>query len=106
MDVMGARGIEASQAPLSREADHHEEQSVTAGERRIRLRRSQDAVAVCPADLTTRCELASLLEELGQPEEALFNWKVILACNPNHLEAWEGVARCREKLARGLPRTC
>ncbi|MEW6246893.1 MAG: hypothetical protein AB1555_09305 [Nitrospirota bacterium] len=79
---------------------------MTAGERSSRLRRLQDAVTICPTDLTTRCELASLLEVLNQKEEALFHWKAILACNPNHLEAWEGVARCREKLARGLPRTC
>ncbi len=102
---MGERGTEASQAPLSLEPDHQEEQAVTAGERSVRLRRLQDTVAVCPTDLATRCELANLLEELGRPEEAMRHWKAILTCNPNHLEAWEGVARCREKLARGLPCT-
>lgn len=105
MGSMGERGTETSQAPLPVEPDHQEEQSVTAGERSARLRQLQDAVAVCPTDLTIRCELASLLEVLNQTEEALFHWKAILACNPNHLEAWEGVARCREEMARLFPHT-
>jgi tetratricopeptide (TPR) repeat protein len=105
MGSMGERGTEPSQTPLALGPDRQEERSMTSGERIIRLRRLQDAVTVCPTDLTTRCELASLLEELGRLEEALFNWKAVLACNPNHLNAWEGAARCREELARSCPRT-
>ena len=36
-----------------------------------RIGRLQDALAVCPADILARCELATLLEKLEQPEEAL-----------------------------------
>jgi hypothetical protein len=53
------------------------------------------ALEVCPADLIARRTLATLLEELQEWDGALFNWRRILACDPNHLEAWEGIARCR-----------
>ena len=67
-----------------------------------RISRLQDALAVCPADIVARCELATLLEKLGQPEEALFNWNAVLACDPNSLHAREGVARCRQRTGRPL----
>jgi hypothetical protein len=66
-----------------------------------RIGRLQDALAVCPTDISTRCELATLLEKLEQPEEALFNWNKVLACDPNSLKAREGLARCRSQ--SGLP---
>jgi cytochrome c-type biogenesis protein CcmH/NrfG len=66
------------------------------------LIRLQDALAVCPSDITSRCELATLLEALGQPEEALFTWKVVLDCDPNSLKAREGVARCHRQVGRPL----
>ena len=67
-----------------------------------RIGRLQDALAVCPTDILARSELATLLEQLGQPEEALFNWNAILACDPNSLNAREGVARCRQRTGRPL----
>ena len=67
-----------------------------------RIGRLQDALAVCPADILARSELATLLEQLGQLEEALFNWNAVLACDPNSLKAREGVARCRERTGRPL----
>jgi cytochrome c-type biogenesis protein CcmH/NrfG len=67
-----------------------------------RIGRLQDALAVCPADILARCELAVLLEKLGQSEEALFNWNAVLACDPNSLKAREGVARCRQRTGRPL----
>ena len=62
-----------------------------------RVRRLQDALTVCPTDILARCELAAVLEELGQADEALSNWKAVLACDPNNLKAWEGMARCRQR---------
>lgn len=51
---------------------------------------------LCPADFTARKTLATLLEELQEWDGALFNWRRILAYDPNNLEAWEGMARCRK----------
>ena len=67
-----------------------------------RIGRLQDALAVCPTDILARTQLATLLEQLGQPEEALFNWNAVLACDPNSLIAREGVARCRQQTGRPL----
>ena len=66
-----------------------------------RISRFQELLAVCPTDILARCELAMLLEKLGQPEEALCNWNAVLARDPNSLNAREGVARCRQRT--GLP---
>jgi tetratricopeptide (TPR) repeat protein len=62
-----------------------------------RLTELQNLLAVCPRDVLARCDLASLLEELGQHEEALFNWKAVVASDPNNLKAWEGMTRCRKR---------
>jgi hypothetical protein len=62
-----------------------------------RIGQLQDALVVCPNDILARSELATLLEQLGQPEEALFNWNAVLICEPNSLIAREGVARCRQR---------
>lgn len=67
-----------------------------------RITRLQENLAVCPTDILVRSELATLLEQLDQPEEALFNWNAVLACNPNNLKAREGVARCRRRTGRSL----
>jgi len=67
-----------------------------------RIGRLQDALAVCSTDILARSEVAILLEHLGQPEEALFNWNAVLACDPNSLKAREGVARCRQRTGRPL----
>ena len=64
------------------------------------LRELQKLLAVCPTDILARCDLALLLEELGQHEEALFNWKTVVASDPNNLKAWEGVTRCRNRTGR------
>ena len=65
-----------------------------------RLTELQKLLAVCPTDILARCDLALLLEELGQHEEALFNWKVVVAADPNNLKAWEGMTRCRKRTGR------
>ena len=65
-----------------------------------RLTELQKLLAVCPNDILVRCDLALLLEELGQHEEALFSWKVVVASDPNNLKAWEGMTRCRERIGR------
>lgn len=67
-----------------------------------RLIQLQEALTVCPMDLLARCELAALLERLDQHEEALFNWKAVLACDPNNLKAREGLARCRRRTSGSL----
>lgn len=94
-EVVGVKAMASSEPTRQVE-------SLTAEEWSARLRRLQEALAVCPTDILARCELASLLEELGQPEEALFNWKAALACDPNNLKAWEGLARCRQPTSRSL----
>ena len=67
-----------------------------------RLTRLQEALSACPTDLLSRCELAAILERLEQHEEALFNWKAVLTCDPNSLKAREGVARCLQQTGRPL----
>lgn len=67
-----------------------------------RLTRLQEALTACPTDLLSRCELAAILERLEQHEEALFNWKAVLTCDPNNLKAREGVARCLQRTGRPL----
>jgi hypothetical protein len=59
------------------------------------ITRLRGSLAVCPTDILARCQLAALLEELGHHEEALFNWRMAVACDPNNLVAREGFARCR-----------
>lgn len=60
-----------------------------------RLAELQKLLNVCPGDVLARCDLAVLLEELGMPDEALFNWRAVLDFDPNNLKAREGVNRCR-----------
>ena len=67
-------------------------------ERIRRIGQLQDALAVCPNDILVRSELATLLEELGQPKQALCHWNMVLACDPNSLNGREGVARCRQRI--------
>ena len=64
-----------------------------------RLRQAREAVAICPRDITARCELAALLESGGEIQGALNTWMVALSLDPNTLNAWVGVARCRRRLA-------
>ncbi|MBI5317361.1 MAG: hypothetical protein HZB34_15480 [Nitrospirae bacterium] len=64
-------------------------------ERIVRIGELQAVLAVCPIDILAASELASLLEQLGLLEEALCHWNAVLACDPNSLNAREGVARCR-----------
>lgn len=67
-----------------------------------RLTELQQLIDVCPTDLLARCDMASLLEDLGQHEEALFHWKAVLAVDPNSLKAREGLSRCRNRTGRPL----
>lgn len=67
-----------------------------------RAARLEKLLAICPRDILVRCDLASVLEELGQHEEALFNWKTVLADDSNNLKAREGMARCRLRIGRPL----
>lgn len=59
-------------------------------------------LTICPRDILVRCDLASVLEELGQYEEALFNWKAVLADDSNNLKAREGMVRCRLRILHPL----
>jgi tetratricopeptide (TPR) repeat protein len=68
----------------------------------VQLQQLSDALVLCPTDLATRCELAALLEQLGQHEEALVNWNRVLTSDPNNLLAREGSARCRQRMGRSL----
>jgi len=67
-----------------------------------RLTTLQRALTVCPTNGSARCELASLLERLNQSEEALVHWKMLLAADPNSLQAREGIARCVANVGRPL----
>lgn len=67
-----------------------------------RVARLEKLLTICPGDILTRCDLASLLEELGQQEEALFNWNAVLSCDQNNLKAREGIIRCRLQIGRPL----
>lgn len=60
-----------------------------------RFNELQEILAVCPTDILAGSELATLLEQLGRLQEALYHWDAVLACDPNSLNAREGVARCR-----------
>ena len=75
-------------------------------EQDARLCRLREALALCPSDIVTRCDLATLLEESNHTEEAWLNWKAVLDCDPNHLKAREGVARCHPQIRslRRFPR--
>lgn len=67
-----------------------------------RIDELQYRLTVCPTDISSRCQLAMVLERLAQHEDALFNWKAVLACDPNNLNAREGVVRCRQRTGRPL----
>jgi hypothetical protein len=67
----------------------------TNDERMDHIIRLRGFLAVCPTDLAARCQLAALLEEERQYEDALFNWRLALSYDPNSLVAREGFARCR-----------
>ncbi len=69
---------------------------MTYDDHSARLRRLHESVALCPTDLAARCELAECLEAEGAPDDALRQWQQVLAHDPNNLNAWEGVARCRQ----------
>lgn len=58
----------------------------------------QTRMTDCPTDTLTRCTLASLLEDLEQPEEALCHWNAVLLYDPNSLKAQAGEARCRQRI--------
>ena len=65
-----------------------------------RLRALQKLLAVCPADVLSRCDLAFLLEEVDLYDEALFHWRAVLDFDPNNLKAREGMTRCRSRTGR------
>jgi|CXWL01.1.fsa_nt_gi hypothetical protein len=83
-----ASTIESSDEPPSPVRNPSDEELIT------RITRLQETLAVCPSDISARSELATLLEQLDKPEEALLNWNATLAFNPNNLKVREGVARC------------
>jgi len=95
------RGNRAAAADSSIEACRSQE-SPAIEEQKARIRQLQKSLAACPVDILVRYELATLQEEIGQPVEALFNWRAVLARDPNSLKAREGVVRCRQHIGRIL----
>lgn len=85
--------------------EHGPEEAFAAEEWKARVLQLQDFLAVCPRDILARCELATLLEENGQSDVALYNWRVVLVSNPNSLKAREGIVRCRQQIGRILSGT-
>jgi hypothetical protein len=84
-----AEMIENSGGPSSPMRNPPDEELIT------RITRLQETLAACPANISARSELATLLEQVGNPKEALVNWNQILIFNPNNLNVREGVARCQ-----------
>jgi len=62
----------------------------------------QTRLTDCPTDTLRRCALASLLEELGKPEEALCHWNAALVYDPDNLKAREGMVRGRQRIEQPL----
>ena len=62
----------------------------------------QTRLTDCPTVTLRRCALASLLEELGQPEEALCHWNGVLVCDSDSLKARAGVVRGRQGIGQPL----
>jgi len=62
----------------------------------------QTRLADCPTDTLTRCAFASLLKELGKPEEALCHWNAALVYDPDNLKAREGMVRWRQRIGQPL----
>lgn len=96
-----SRGKRTVEAGASREQRQTRESPATE-ERRARILYLQDTLAVCPVDIRARYELATRLENIGRSDEALFNWRAILASQPNSLMAREAVVRCRQQIGRIL----
>ena len=67
-----------------------------------RAARLEKLLTLCPRDILARCDLASVLEELGEYKKALFNWNAVLADDSNNLKAREGIARCRLRIGPPL----
>jgi cytochrome c-type biogenesis protein CcmH/NrfG len=61
----------------------------------------RQTLTLCPQDSESRQELAMLLEQLGEMENAASEWREILRRDPNNLAAWVGLARCRGRLKAG-----
>lgn len=67
----------------------------------MRLSQLQEILKLCPSDTRARAELAGIFEARGEVEAALASWKEVLVHDPNNLQAWEGVARCRRQAIAG-----
>ena len=87
MAIKADRSVEP---PANRHSVPNEEWIARVGE-------LQEVLAVCPTDTLAGSELAMLLEQLGQLEQALCHWNAVLACDPNSLNAREGAVRCRRQ---------
>lgn len=91
---------EAGITPASRMAmnaadhNHMPPQGRDAGGWEARLARLHETLRIAPGDIETRGLLAALLEEIGEAEGALYQWRRLHAYDPNNLQAWEGIARC------------
>lgn len=97
------QGSQDMAGDAGREAEPHARAHDGAGDAWIaQLVRLEEAVTLCPADVRLRCDLAALLEQLGQHEEALVNWSAVLTYDSNSLPAREGMARCRRQAGRPL----
>ena len=67
---------------------------------RLRIGLLRERIRVCPRDLSTQSELASILERVGSHDVALAMWRRVLRQDSNNLKAWEGIKRCRLRLAK------
>lgn len=62
------------------------------------FRQLSDSRVGCPSDIVVRCTLATMFEQLHQYEVAVLHWHAVLLFDPNHRNAQEGSARCRQRM--------
>lgn len=90
----GAGTRPAQWAMNTADQQHRPPQGWKTGEWEARLARLHETLRIAPGDIETRGLLAALLEEIGEAEGALYQWRRLHAYDPNNLQAWEGIARC------------
>jgi len=60
----------------------------------------------CLTHTIARCAFASLLGKQGQPDETLFHWNILLACDPASVTAGEDLVRFRQRIKQHLQSGC
>ena len=64
----------------------------------MQFRQLSDSRVRCSSDIVVRCTLATMFEQLHQDDVAVLHWHAVLLFDPNHRNAQEGSARCRQRM--------